>query len=143
MNYIPTTNLLLMRCKKSDNKEYEQLDPIRPIFDTNSINHNKLVKLKANEQNSKYKYNQPKNKSLFAQNKLRIHSSNNQLINSISNMPRTRAAKSTQTEARVTFSDNSLSKTTLATNTSSITATTPSTSVMNTVEYLRLKDTIH
>ena len=110
-----------MRCKKSDNKEYEQLDPIRPIFDTNSNNHYKLVKLSANEENSKYKYNQPKNKLLFAQNKLRFHTSNNQLINAISNMPRTRAAKSTQTKARVTFSDNSLSKTTLATNTSSIT----------------------
>ena len=58
-------------------------------------------------------------------------------------MPRTKATTSTPTKARVTFSDNSPSNTTQATNTSSNTETTPSTSDIDTAEDLRPTDTIN
>ena len=97
----------------SDNKrceQSEQLDPIKPIFDTNSSSQHKSFKLSAKEQIPEHKYNQPKSTSLFAHNNLRINSSSNHSINSISKMPRTRTAKSTPTEARFTFSDNTCNK---------------------------------
>ena len=132
--------------QKSDDKEWEQserLDPIEPISDTNSNNHNKIFKLGAKVQNFNYKYNPPKITSLFAQNQFRIHQSNNHFINAISNIPRAKAKKSTPAKARVTFSDNSPSNKTPATNTSSNTETTPSTSAIHTTEDLRLTDTIN
>ena len=49
--------------QKSDNKEgeqSEQLDSIKPIFDTNSSNQHKFLKLGAKLQTPEYKYNQPK-----------------------------------------------------------------------------------
>ena len=58
-------------------------------------------------------------------------------------MPRTRAAKSTPTKTRVSFSDNSPSNTTPATITSSNAETPPSTSAIDTAEDLRLTDTIN
>ena len=58
-------------------------------------------------------------------------------------MPWNRAAKSTPTKARVTFSDNSRFNTTPATNTSLNTERTPSTSAMDTTEELRRTDTIN
>ena len=58
-------------------------------------------------------------------------------------MPQTSAAKSTPTNARVTFSDNSPSNTTPATHTSLNTEKTPSTSAMDTAEDLMLTDTIN
>ena len=103
------------------------MDPIKPISDTNSSNHHKFLKLSAKAHIPEYKYNKHKNSSLFAQNKLRIHSSKGHLTNSISAILRTRAEKSTWTKARVIFLYNSLSNTThLLTHRSSNTETTPS-----------------
>ena len=56
-------------------------------------------------------------------------------------MPRTRINKSTPTNARVTFWDNSPS--TPAPKTSSNTETTPSTSVADTAEDIRFTDTLN
>ena len=127
--------------QKSDNKECEQseqLDPIKPIFDTNSNNHHKLLKLSMKVSNFKYQCN-----SIFAQNILRFHLRKTQVINAISKMPRTHTAKPTLTKVRVNFSDNSLSNTAAATNTSSNTDTTPSISAKDTMEDLRLTETIN
>ena len=77
--------------KKSDNKEREQsiqLDPIKPIFDTNSNNHHKFFKLGAKVPNSKYKYNPLQNNSLIVQDKLSFQVSKIKAINAISKMPR-------------------------------------------------------
>ena len=141
INKFATTAL-----QKSDNKEGEQsedLDSIKPIFDTNSRNQHKFSILGAKLQIPEYKYNQPKKTSVFDQSKLRIHPSNNHSIKSISKMTRTRAEKSTPTRARVTFSDNSLSNTTPATNTYSNTKTTSSVSAFDTSEDMRFTDTLN
>ena len=50
--------------QKSDNKECEQpeqLDPIKPIFDSNSSNQHKFFKFSAKLQIHEYEYNQPQN----------------------------------------------------------------------------------
>ena len=58
-------------------------------------------------------------------------------------MPRTKSNKSTPKKARVTFSENSPSNTTPATNTSSNIETAPSTRSRDTPEDIRMTDTIN
>ena len=134
-------NFAAYTLQKSDSKECEQseqLSPMKPIFDTNLNSHNKFFKLGAKIQNFNYKYYQPKDDLLFAQNLSSIHYSKNSSINVISNTPRVKSNKSTCTLAQVNFSENSPSNTTLETNTSSKTETTPSTSALDTTDGIRM-----
>ena len=112
---------------KSDNKkceQFKQVNQIEPIIGIRSSKQHKYVKFGANIKIPEYKYSPKKHNSLFAQNSLRLKSNQNNTVNSIVKMPRSKINKATPTRARVTFSDTTTS--TPATNTSSNTETTPS-----------------
>ena len=119
----------------------KKVNTIEPIIGIKSSNQHKYVKLRANVKIPEYKYSPEKHKSLFVQNSLRIKSNQNNSVNSIAKMPRSKTNKATPTRARVTFSDTTPS--TPATNTSSNTDTTPSGSLLDAAEDLRFTDTLH
>ena len=94
-------------------------------------------------QNSNYKYNQQKNTSLFSQNQLRIHQSENHFINAISDLPRTKATKSTPTKARSPSQTTHTPIRHQQQTTRRMPRQTPSANALDTAEDLRLTDTIN